>query len=186
MDAATNLNSRPAVQSRQHLGQRRILWLPIFAAILIGGFLLAATGYRHALPYIDMDDEMTGWAMGRAVYDPSFSLYQPQFPPGLLLVHSTIQKIQIAQGDPFPNVGGEIAVMRLLSLMLTMISLVLVMVVAYRMAGPLAATVAGLLWAVHPLINFRAKIGSIDPWLWATFMISIAAFVEGWHRKSIR
>src|SRR5260370_798673 len=69
---------------------------------------------------------------------------------------------------------------------LAMIAFATVMCMVYRMAGPLAGAIAGLFWMVHPLINYRAKIGSIDPWLWSLFLLSMAAYVEGWHRKSVK
>src|SRR4051794_6972200 len=93
----------------------RELWWSAFIAVLLGGFLLVGTGYRHGLPFVDTPDEMTIWAMGHAYIDTSWAVFQPSQPPALIRLSEAIQRLQIAFGDPFINVGGTLEIMRLLS-----------------------------------------------------------------------
>ena len=64
--------------------KRRTVWWTIFAIIVLGGVLVTGTGYRHGLPYIDEPDEMTLWTLGRATIDPTWSMFQPEQPPGMI------------------------------------------------------------------------------------------------------
>jgi hypothetical protein len=161
-------------------------WRLIFAVLLVAGFILAASGYRHGLPYLDFPDEVTIWTMGRAYVDPSWPMFQPEYPPGLLIVSSTIQRLQTALGDPYLNPAGTIEAMRFLSVLAFTVTLALVMFLAYRFAGPLAGTIAGLCWLLLPLANHQAKVATIDAWLCMWFIASIAAGVEGYRRQSMR
>ena len=149
----------------QHIAAvgKRVWWLA-FGLIVLAGVVLNATGYRHSLPYIDYPDEMTIWTMGRAFYDPAWTMFQPEYPPGLLIVSSTVQRLQKASGNPFLDPGGTIEIMRLTSV---------------------AGLVAGLCWLVLPAVNSQAKVATIDAWVCMWFMASIAAGLEGWYRRSV-
>jgi hypothetical protein len=188
MDAAAarladSVSSRVAALSLSSYS--RLIWRAVFVVILIGGFVLFAVGYNHGLPYIDVADEMTIWTMGRAYLDPSWTMFQPQYPPGLLVVSSLIQRSQITFGDPYLNPAGTIQIMRLISITATTITLALCMLLAYRLAGPVAGLAAGLFWMAVPIVVSQAKLATIDPWLWMWFMASVVASIEGWHRKSV-
>lgn len=168
------------------VAHKTMRWRLIFAVLLVVGFILAASGYRHGLPYIDFPDEMTIWTMGRAYVDPSWTMFQPEYPPGLLIVSSTIQRLQMALGDLYLNPAGTIEAMRFLSVLAFTVTLALVMRLAHRLAGPLAGTVAGLCWLLLPLANNQAKVATIDSWLCMWFIASVAAGTEGYRRQSIR
>jgi hypothetical protein len=168
------------------LNYRRLLWPLAFALILIGGFILAGTGYNHGLPYIDTGDEMTIWTMGRAYIDPTWTLYQPQYPPGLPFVSATIQRLQIMRGDPFINVGKTVEIMRLLAVIATTIALAIIMLLARRLGGAVAGITAGLFWMVLPLANALAKEATANAFLSTWFIASIALGIEGYYRRSIR
>jgi hypothetical protein len=161
-------------------------WRITFAIILLAGFILAGTGYRHGLPFIDFPDEVTIWTMGRAAIDSSWVMYQPQYPPGFVAISSAVQRAQIALGDPYVNPAGTVEVMRLMSVCATVVALAAVMLLAYRFAGPVAGVAAGLFWMLLPLVNLHAKRATVDPWLSAWFTLSVACGIEAWHRKSIR
>ncbi|HLY27291.1 MAG TPA: hypothetical protein VKQ72_13175, partial [Aggregatilineales bacterium] len=147
---------------------------------------VAFTGFRHGLPYIDFPDEMTIWTMGRATFDPTWTMFQPQYPPGLLAISSAIQRIEIASGNPYPDPAATIEAMRFTSVCAFTLALMLTMLVAYRMQGPLAATIAGLCWLAVPLANYQAKVATIDAWVCLWFITSIAAGVEGFYRRSVK
>jgi len=161
--------------------------------VFVAGLWLGWTGYRHGLPYIDEPDEMTIWTMGRAYFDPSWPMFQPHYPPGMLFVSSIVQRAQIVAGNPFYDESGTTAIMRILSVICFSITLLLTMWLAYRFVaqrtplwGALAAIVAGCAWIFLPVVLARAKLAVIDPWLWLWMISSVAAGVEGWHHRSIR
>lgn len=155
-----------------------------FAIVWMAGLLVAGTGYQHALPYIDFGDEMTIWSMGRTYLDPSWVMFQPQYPPGILLVSSLVQRWQQQTTGLEYDAGGTIAVMRLLSVIAYMITLTILMLLTRRLAGAAAALSAGLCWVILPLANQQAKLATIDPWLVMFFCASVACSMEGWRRRS--
>src|SRR5579859_5237500 len=163
----------------------RLGWWAAFVIIFILCVLLSATGYRHGLPFADTQDEVTLWTMGRAYMDPSWNLFQPSQPPATLKVAEFVQRFQIALGDPFYNVGGFVEVMRLLSLIFNLISLVLIVVLARRLAGPFAGLAAGVFWAVLPMANDLAKLAGHNMFMTAFFVAAVAAGIEGYTCKSL-
>src|SRR5258708_3579233 len=136
----------------------RLGWWMAFVAIFILCVLLSATGYRHGLPFADTQDEVTLWTMGRAYMAPSWNLFQPSQPPATLKVAEIVQRFQIALGDPFYNVGGFVEVMRLLSVIFNLIALVLIVVLARRLSGPIAGLAAGAVWALLPIATDLARL----------------------------
>src|SRR5579859_3848597 len=105
-------NAEGRVQARPRFGSG---WWATFVAISLIGFSVAFTGFRHGLPYIDFPDEVTIWTMGHATFDPSWPMFQPQYPPGLLAISSAIQRIEIAGGNPFLDPSATIETMRFTS-----------------------------------------------------------------------
>jgi hypothetical protein len=161
------------------------LWWLTFIVILLAGAALFGTGYRHGLPFIDYPDEMTIWTFGHAYMDPSWVSSAPNYPPGLLIVSSLIQRALFAATGWEINVSATIEVMRLLSVIMALITLGLIMILAYRFAGPIAGVVAGLCWLVLPLANNEAKLAIANSWLAALVMASLVTGIEGWSRKSV-
>src|SRR5258708_39649597 len=96
--------------------------------------------------------------MGRAQFDPSFSPFQASQPPATLKVAEIVQRFQIALGDPYYNVGGFVEVMRLLSILFNLIALVLIIVLARRLAGPVAGLAAGFFWGRCPRGNHAGEL----------------------------
>jgi hypothetical protein len=172
----------------------RILRLAAWAVMLLIGFIIAATGYRHGLPFIDLPDEVTIWTMGRSTIDPNWPRFQPEYPPGLPLISATIQSIQQSLGDPYINPAGTVEVMRLTSVLAYVVVLALIMRLTYRMAEssvspPLAligSLSAGVLWMALPLAVYQSRFATVDTWVTMWFMGAIVAGVESWRVGSTR
>jgi hypothetical protein len=163
----------------------RLLWPLAFALILIGGFILAGTGFNHGLPYVDTGDEMTFWTMGRAYIDPTWDMYIKNYPPGLVILFGVVQRAQIALGEQFLNVGKTVEVVRFISVIAHVVALAAIMLLAYRLGGPVAGITAGLFWATLPLALSLARIATGNPILSAWFIASIAVGIEGCYRRSV-
>jgi hypothetical protein len=183
----------PPRAARWPVNARQTIATGLVFIVFATGLWLGWTGYRHGLPYIDEPDEMTIWTMGRAYFDPSWPMFQPHYPPGMLFVSSVVQRLQIVAGNPFYDEAGTAAVMRFLSASAYSLTLLLVMWLAYRFVsvpndlwGVLAAMVAGCAWVLLPEVIGRAKLAVIDPWLWLGIISSVAAGLEGWRRQSGR
>jgi thiamine transporter ThiT len=164
---------------------RRLLWPLAFVLILVGGFVLAGTGYNHGLPYVDTGDEMTFWTMGRAYIDPTWDMYIKNYPPGLVILYGVVQRTQIAMGEQFLNVGKTVEVVRFISVLAHTVALAVIMLLAFRFGGPIAGIAAGLFWATLPLALGLARIATGNPILSAWFIASIAAGIEGGYRRSV-
>ncbi len=164
----------------------RRLWWVVFAALIAIGALLFASGYRHGLPFVDYPDEMTVWTFGHSYMDPSWPLLTPNYPPGFIFVSSIIQRAQYAATGWAINVADTIAILRLLSVIATVITLGMIMLLAYRFAGPIAGIVAGICWIAFPLAHEEARLALVNAWLGMFVVASLAVGIEGWARKSTR
>ncbi len=169
---------------------RKFIWVVMLAA----GCLLALSGYQHGLPYIDYGDEMTMWTRGRATIDPTWDMFQPEYPPGMVWFSALVQQIQIAQGDPFINPAGATAVGRLTSVIAYTAALGLIMLLTWRLIESLlserlallAMVSAGLFWMLLPLAVLHARYAMPDCWMTALFLASLVCGIEGWIRRSPR
>ncbi|GIL11381.1 MAG: hypothetical protein BroJett038_01010 [Chloroflexota bacterium] len=199
MTIAMPAPGRPVTTSSDRQAEKtqsilRRLWLPVWALLAAAAFLLAATGCQHGLPYIDYGDEMTMWTRGRALIDPTWEMYQPEYPPGMVLVAAAVQRVQAALGEVFANPAGAVAATRLISVFAHTGTVALAALLAYRLAafglgagwGMLAGFSAGLFWMVLPLAIFFARTAMPDALLCLWFTASLAAGVEGWIRRSAR
>src|SRR5258708_4618239 len=178
----TSISESSPVQGQSK--KRKWAWWSLFSVIVLSGFLLTFVGFRHGLPYIDFPDEMTIWTMGRATFDPSWTMFQPQYPPGILAVSSVVQQAEIAGGNPYVDPATTVEVMRFTSVCAFTLTLALTMLIAYRINGALTGVIAGLCWLAVPLANYQAKVATIDAWVCMWFIASIAAGVEGYYRRS--
>jgi len=161
-------------------------WWFAFLLVLIVAFLLVGIGYRHGLPYIDYGDEMTVWTMGRATFDPSWIPYQPQYPPGILIVSALVQQAQLAAGGPTIDVATTVAIMRLTTFAATVITTGAIMLTARRLAGDVAGVIAGLTFGVFYWTNHLGKLSTNN--LWVALWMALAALfgVEAYIRRSVR
>ncbi|MBL8152904.1 MAG: hypothetical protein JNM70_01870 [Anaerolineae bacterium] len=170
------------------------LWRICLVAMTAAGFSLALTGYNHGLPFIDYSDEMTMWTRGRATIDPTWDMFQPEYPPGMVWLSALVQSIQIARGDPYIDPAGATAVGRLSSVAAYCAALAVIMLVTWRLVEAawggwqalLAGVSAGLFWMLLPLAVLHARYAMPDAWVSLGFMAAIDAGLEGWRRSSER
>ena len=168
--------------------------IALFIVITIGGFVLAFTGYQHGLPFIDYPDEMTMWTRGRATIDPSWDMFQPEYPPGMVWLSAIVQQVQIAQGDVFINPAGATQVGRLTSVVAFTVTLALIMLLTRELLGDnvsawlklIASVIAGLAWMCLPLAVRHARYAMPDCWLCMWFVASLLAAIRAWKFQSER
>jgi hypothetical protein len=168
-------------------------WLAI-AVVVIAGFVLAFTGYQHGLPFIDYPDEMTMWTRGRATIDPTWDMFQPEYPPGMVWLSAVVQLSQRAQGEVYINPAEATRIGRITSVIAFTITLAFIMLLTRELltdnVSPLlpllAALIAGLLWMFLPLAVRHARYAMPDCWLCMGFTGSLLAAVLAWKRQSER
>jgi hypothetical protein len=166
--------------------QHRSAWFwALFVLLLLVGLVVAGTGYQHGLPYIDFADEMTIWSMGRAYLDPTWTLFQPQYPPGILVVSAAIQQWQMAASGLRYDAGTTVGIMRLLGVLAYVITLAILTLITRQLGGSAAGLSAGVFWLMLPIANAQAKVATIDSWLMMWFIAAIAVSIEGWRRRSV-
>lgn len=171
---------------------RARLEILVFAALSLAGFGLAFTGYQHGLPFIDYPDEMTMWTRGRATIDPTWDMFQPEYPPGMVWLSAVVQQAQLAQGDLFINPAGATKVGRLTSVIAFTGALLLLMLLTRSLLADqvaftprlLACASAGLLWLALPLAVRHARYAMPDCWLTLWLVASLLAAVQAWKRAS--
>ncbi|MCA0457014.1 MAG: hypothetical protein LCI00_23785 [Chloroflexi bacterium] len=166
----------------------------VYCVVTLMGFAVAVTGYQHGLPFIDYPDEMTMWTRGRATIDPTWDMFQPEYPPGMVWLSAVVQQMQIAQGDPFINPAGATQIGRLTSVLAFTVTLVLLLLLARALFDEetppfirlTASIVAGLGWLCLPLAVRHARYAMPDCWLCMWFVASLLAAVTAWKRSSER
>lgn len=166
----------------------------LYIILTLIGFGLAFTGYKHGLPFIDYPDEMTMWTRGRATIDPTWDMFQPEYPPGMVWLSAIVQQVQIVQGDPFINPAGATQVGRLTSVIAFSITLFLLMLLVRSLftnqisLAPrlIAGLCAGLFWLCLPLAVRHARYAMPDCWLSMWVVASLLAAVHAWKHNSER
>jgi 4-amino-4-deoxy-L-arabinose transferase-like glycosyltransferase len=186
--------SQASAQDRYGL-IKRIRWDALaFIVIIVAGFVLAFTAYQHGLPFIDYPDEMTMWTRGRATIDPTWTMFQPEYPPGMVWLSALVQQVQHDQGEVYINPAGATRVGRLTSVVAFTLTLALILLLTRElltekvspMLRLLGSLIAGLLWMWLPLAVLHARYAMPDCWLCMGFVASLYAAVRAWKRQSER
>ncbi|RPJ39719.1 MAG: phospholipid carrier-dependent glycosyltransferase, partial [Planctomycetaceae bacterium] len=167
--------------------------------ILIGIFLLGAIfrlrGYDHSLPYIDHPDEPNFVLTAMWWRGENHIFQNDHYPPGYIWLEIGVQETM----DLFqpPNIPDYIRALRLIAIAMNLVVALLIALTAKRLGGKMAGAIAGLVWAVSPLIvslgipaipdsmvylfvslAFYLAVVALDhphPFFWAT-----ASIVAGW------
>ena len=148
-------------------------WRYAMLAILIVAAGLRYPGYDFSLPYIDHVDEPAYNLAARMVID--FGSAKPLgmhgYPPGIITVHLLLERT-FQNPDQPPSAILWLA--RLLSVTMSVITVLLMGLLGYRVATPLAGLIAAWLWAVSPRVVEHSRFATADPYV--TFFAVLALF----------
>ena len=142
-------------------------------AILLVAAGLRYPGYNFSLPYIDHVDEPAYNLAARMVID--FGSAKPLgmhgYPPGIITVHLLLER---AFQNPDQPPSTILWLARLLSVTVSLMTILLMGLLGYRVATPLAGLIAAWLWAVSPRVVEHSRFATADPYV--TFFAVLALF----------
>ncbi|NPV68786.1 MAG: hypothetical protein HPY64_16760 [Anaerolineae bacterium] len=161
-------------QQNSHPPSRRF-WMVV--ALLLGFMLiLRLLTYGFSLPYVDHPDEPNYYLAAqevRGLFDNQG--YYDHAPPAYIYLATVVQVLTEPLGAQ--GMAAQVRLLRLLAVLLNLGTLVFIALAARRAGGERAGIVAGLLWAVSPLVLINGVYALPDPPIY--FLASLAIWLAG-------
>lgn len=155
---------------------RRTWWLGLLIILLAAG-ALRILGSQFSLPYVDHLDEPAFYLTGlewRGVF--SIGNYIPGYPPLYIWLHELAQVLLGPLG--IDSLSEGIGLFRLLSAAFSLTTLVLIALTARRIMNDPAGWIAGIAWAVAPLVVQFDVLATPDPLLYILVALAMWLAVE--------
>ncbi|MBC7813699.1 MAG: glycosyltransferase family 39 protein [Burkholderiales bacterium] len=176
--AAGDLN--PLLENPNLTFTRRwnLSWFWIGLALIV---ILAAVprllSYQFSLPYVDHPDE-PNWYLSAVEWRSTFESYRAYAgdPPAYIALHLVVQTILEALGQP--GLSATVHVLRFVSLAANLLTIVFVALTARRAADAFAGLIAGLAWAVMPLLLENGVYALPDPLIYMLISLTLWLAVE--------
>ena len=182
------------VSAKTHLVEWLITRKWLLIAVL--SVLVAAAGVRlltfdRYLPYLDYPDENNMYLLGRdwrGVEDvPVIPEWLAGYPPLYVWVNIGVQQgVETFWTRPWLLISDYMFYLRLLSAVMGVITALLVMKIGWQLAGPVAGWLAGLAWALSPIIVEHNSLAIPDPMLYMACAASIVMALAAWKNESGR
>jgi hypothetical protein len=155
----------PAIhEEKRHLDRR---WWVGVALIVLVGAVLRFTGYDFALPYYDHMDEP--WLFFQAAYERGLleTWAQPNPSPGLINIYKLAQMTTetITGASSLDQAANIFVVLRLISVVVSLVTLVFVALSGRELAGNSAGWLAAFVWTLIPLVIYHSFIAIAEPWM---------------------
>jgi len=149
-------------------------WCLILGLIFISGAVLRYTGYNFGLPYIDHPDEPAYNLAGRMIIDfgSAKPLGMQGYPPGIVELNYVILRFLQKPNTP---PGSILWIVRLVSVTFSVMVLVMVTLLTFRIATPMAALFAAAFWGFSPHIIEASRYATPDNFV--TFFTLLAFFL---------
>ncbi len=141
--------------------------------LLIGlALILRLPTVGFSLPYIDHPDEPNYYLAGqemRGLYDSRG--YWENSPPAYIWLSTAVQVVT----EPLGALGmaAQVRLLRLLAAALNVTTLLLIALTARRAAGDWAGVIAGLSWAISPLVLLNGVYALPDPPVYAVAALAL-------------
>ncbi len=139
-----------------------------WSSILLCAALLRLTGFTFGLPYFENVDEP--WFFYEAAFQRGLigSWLHPNPSQGLIGLYKGAQIIAeaLTGGSALQHVSAIVTAMRLLSIIVSLITLVFIGLAARELSRDnRAGWLAAALWAVIPLVVYHSFIAIAEPWM---------------------
>lgn len=152
-------------------------WLALLA-ILVCASALRFTGYNFSLPYVDHVDEPAYNLAGRMIID--FGSAKPigmhGYPPGIVTLNYILLRWFHDSADPPAVMLGWL---RLLSILFSVGTVLIVGLLGYRVATPLAGLLAAGLWTFTPLVVEHSRYATADNFVTFFTLLGVFAALSG-------
>ena len=148
---------------------RRNWWLALLVILVLAG-ALRFPGYDFGLPYVERvgDPERTPFAIeayynlaARMILDQGTAkdLHMHNYPPGIIAVNYLTLRFFHDEAEPPTTVLREL---RLLSVVVSLITVMVIALFGYRLAGELGGLLSAGLWAVSPTMASFSRFATAD------------------------
>lgn len=152
-------------------------WVGLALILLVGAFLYYR-GYDSSLPYIDHPDEPAFNLAAQTIID-SGSARQIRFdayPPGIITLNYLFVKYLKPEGAHYASVLPSL---RLLTVTVWMLAIVMVALIAAKLAHPLTGLMAGAIWTVNPWVVERVRYALPDGYVTFFTLLSLWLVLVG-------
>ena len=165
----------------QPLWPSRKWWL-ILSFIVLCGAGLRYTGYNFSLPYLDHVDEPAYNIAGRMILDNGSAkpIGMQGYPPGIIELNYVL--VRFFQKPNTPP-GSVIGLARLVSITFSVLLIVLIALLGFRVAMPLAGLFAALFWAFSPQIVEFSRYATADNFITFFSVAALFLVITGTRQK---
>lgn len=166
-----------SASAEKQIWPRRWWWLALTVIVVLAG-TLRYTGYDFSLPYVDHPDEPNHTLAGQLILEEGtgkqigFHAYPPAYPT---LTYFLIRWFHNPAELPTTMIGP----LRLLSITVSLITIILVALLADQIAGGIAGLLAALIVAVQPAVVTISRLAVPDPYLGFFTVASVLLTVLG-------
>jgi hypothetical protein len=161
-------------------------WWIGLGLILIPAAILRFTGFTYGLPYFDHMDEP--WLFYEAAYQRGLLSYwlHPNPSPGLITMFKVGQIIaeSITGQTALAHVTGIITVFRIISIIASLITLIIIGFAARELAGNLAGWLASAVWSVISYVIYHSFIAIAEPWMMLFGALALLGAIAAMQRES--
>jgi hypothetical protein len=167
LDKLTDTDTSQKAPTVAHTRQLAHRWWIGLGVILLGAGLLRFSGFTFGLPYFENIDEP--WFFYEAAFQRGLisNWLHPNPSQGLMLLYKMAQigAETLTGQSALLHAPDVIAVLRLVSVLISLFTLVFVGLCGRELAGNKAGWLAAALWAVIPLVAYHSTNAIAEPWM---------------------
>jgi hypothetical protein len=173
--------------------QRRA-FLALCVVVLILSAAMRLMTFRRHLPFTDYSDESNfymlaldwrGNELSKLYGTHLIGEWLGSYPPLYIWMNMGVQQIlEASWGKGWIPVGGYIAVLRLIAVLGGILTTALIMAIGYRIAGPIAGGMAGLVWSLTPVIIETNNLAIPDGLVYPSATGALLMAIWAWQKKS--
>lgn len=147
--------------------------------------------YDRFLPYVDYVDEPTYVALADEIrgYSDQTALRAEYglLAPLYVYTNVAVQAVHdLFKPHPWHIPGEYFYALRLLSAFFGVCTALAVAWIGWQLAGPAAAVIGGLIWALSPIVVDLNNLAIPDPMLYLVCALALATGIAAWQRRSLR
>ncbi|NDJ79331.1 MAG: phospholipid carrier-dependent glycosyltransferase [Chloroflexi bacterium] len=152
-------------------------WLLLAIIVLFAGGV-RYVGYDFSLPYVDHPDEPNWNLAGRMIidYGSAKPLNYHAYPPGIITINYVLLRFFHDEATPPSTLIDWV---RLISITISLGTVILVALLAYRIATPLAGLLASGVWAIEPVMIDHSRFATADPYVTCFAALAIFCALSG-------
>ena len=169
----------------------RRVWLAVILVVLAAALVVRWLTFERFLPYADYADEINMYLLGRdwlgLEHDPVVPDWLAGYPPLYVWVSMGIQvAVNNLVQKPWLFIGDYLYYARLVAVLVGVATTLVVAITGWQMAGALAGFLAGMVWALSPIIVEHNSLAIPDPLVYLGCALAISFALRAWHNSSPR